>query len=71
MRSVFIFTVSFLYFLILVLTIVSKYGIITTENKDFSSFNYVRGISAVGSAQHWQCWGHGFESRTLRQMARI
>ena len=26
-----------------------------------------RGISAVGSAQHWQCWGHGFESRMLHQ----
>ncbi len=24
-----------------------------------------RGVSAVGSAQHWQCWGHGFKSRTL------
>ena len=25
-----------------------------------------RGVSAVGSAQHWQCWGHGFKSRTLQ-----
>ena len=23
------------------------------------------GISAAGSAQHWQCWGHEFESRML------
>lgn len=26
-----------------------------------------RGVSAVGSAQHWQCWGQGFESPTLHQ----
>ena len=25
----------------------------------------VRGISAVGSAPHWQCGGHGFKSRIL------
>ncbi len=25
-----------------------------------------RGVSAVGSAQHWQCWGQGFESPTLQ-----
>lgn len=25
-----------------------------------------RGISAVGSARHWQCRGHGFESRMLQ-----
>ena len=25
------------------------------------------GVSAVGSAQHWQCWGQGFESPTLHQ----
>ena len=30
-----------------------------------------RGVSAVGSAQHWQCWGHGFESRTLHQKGCI
>ena len=28
-----------------------------------------RGVSAVGSAQHWQCWGQGFESPTLHQRA--
>ena len=27
----------------------------------------VRGISAVGSAPHWQCGGHGFKSRMLHQ----
>ena len=27
----------------------------------------VRGISAAGSAQHWQCWGQGFESPMLHQ----
>ena len=26
-----------------------------------------RGISAVGSAQHWQCWGQGFKSPMLHQ----
>ena len=26
-----------------------------------------RGVSAAGSARHWQCRGHGFESRTLHQ----
>ena len=26
-----------------------------------------RGISAVGSAQHWQCWGQGFESPMLHK----
>ncbi len=25
----------------------------------------LRGISAAGSAQHWQCWGQGFESPIL------
>ena len=25
------------------------------------------GISAAGSAQHWQCWGQGFESPMLHQ----
>ena len=25
------------------------------------------GISAVGSAPHWQCGGHGFKSRMLHQ----
>ena len=25
------------------------------------------GISAVGSAQHWQCWGQGFKSPMLHQ----
>ena len=27
----------------------------------------VRGISAVGSAQHWQCWGQEFESPMLHK----
>ncbi len=26
-----------------------------------------RGISAAGSAQHWQCWGQRFESAMLHQ----
>ena len=28
-------------------------------------FAEARGISAVGSAQHWQCWGQEFESPML------
>ena len=31
---------------------------------------HIRGISAVGSAQHWQCWGQGFESPMLHQNSR-
>ena len=30
---------------------------------------FIWGISAVGSAQHWQCWGQGFESPILHQAA--
>ena len=30
-----------------------------------SSFIFLWGISAVGSAPHWQCGGHGFKSRIL------
>lgn len=26
------------------------------------------GVSAVGSARHWQCRGHGFKSRTLHHL---
>ena len=29
----------------------------------------MRGISAVGSAPHWQCGGHGFESRMLHALS--
>ena len=29
------------------------------------TFAETRGISAVGSAQHWQCWGQEFESPML------
>ena len=29
-----------------------------------------RGISAAGSAQHWQCWGQGFESPMLHQQKK-
>ncbi len=28
------------------------------------------GISAVGSASHWQCEGHGFESRMLQDVKK-
>lgn len=31
------------------------------------TFAETRGISAVGSAQHWQCWGQEFESPMLHQ----
>ena len=30
-----------------------------------ANISFVRGISAVGSAPHWQCGGHGFKSRML------
>lgn len=29
------------------------------------TYFYAWGVSAVGSARHWQCRGHEFESRTL------
>ena len=29
------------------------------------TYNLFWGISAVGSAQHWQCWGQGFKSPML------
>ena len=29
-----------------------------------------RGISAVGSAQQWQCWGQGFESPMLHHKSK-
>ena len=32
------------------------------------TFAETRGISAVGSAQHWQCWGQEFESPMLHQI---
>lgn len=28
--------------------------------------NYAWGVSAVGSARHWQCRGQGFKSPTLQ-----
>ena len=33
--------------------------------------SFVRGISAVGSAQHWQCWGQEFESPMLHQLSTL
>ena len=33
------------------------------------TYNLFWGISAVGSAQHWQCWGQGFKSPMLHQRA--
>ena len=32
---------------------------------------HIRGISAVGSASHWQCGGQGFESPMLHQLKRL
>ncbi len=32
-----------------------------------SFFVMKRGVSAVGSARHWQCRGQGFESPTLHK----
>ena len=34
-------------------------------------FAETRGISAVGSAQHWQCWGQEFESPMLHQQKTL
>ena len=36
----------------------------------YNVIRYLWGISAVGSAQHWQCWGQGFESPILHQARR-
>ncbi len=30
--------------------------------------NRIWGVSAAGSASHWQCGGHEFESRTLHTL---
>ena len=30
-----------------------------------------RGISAAGSAQHWQCWGQEFESPILHHLKQL
>ena len=40
-------------------------GFESLEVHEKQSFLESWGISAVGSAQHWQCWGHEFESRML------
>ena len=32
---------------------------------------WMRGISAVGSAQHWQCWGQEFESPMLHLLRTL
>ena len=36
-----------------------------TKQETYDKICAVRGISAVGSAQHWQCWGQEFESPML------
>ena len=36
-----------------------------------SIISSVRGISAVGSAQHWQCWGQEFESPMLHHKTTL
>ena len=35
------------------------------ETAVFKQRHKERGISAAGSAPHWQCGGHGFKSRML------
>ncbi len=35
--------------------------------KNMIYYHPLRGISAAGSAQHWQCWGQEFESPMLHQ----
>ena len=42
-------------------------GRINMYNVMVRGFPLTWGISAVGSAPHWQCGGHGFESRMLHQ----
>ncbi len=49
-----------------ILTYYKKCGIIVKQTKK----HIPRGISAVGSARHWQCRGHGFESRMLHNEKR-
>ena len=38
-----------------------------TNCAGYDNISAVRGISAVGSAQHWQCWGQEFESPMLHK----
>ena len=42
-----------------------------TNHLKCDNINVVRGISAAGSAQHWQCWGQEFESPMLHQTQEI
>ena len=37
----------------------------TSRGFESHHLRHFRGISAAGSAPHWQCGGHGFESRML------
>ena len=56
-KHYFILTFLFIYDIIILLS----------ENFILANVNIIRGISAAGSAQHWQCWGQGFESPMLHQ----
>ena len=42
-----------------------------TKPGSYDNISAVRGISAVGSAQHWQCWGQEFESPMLHNRGRL
>ena len=42
-----------------------------TKRIGYDNIAPVRGISAVGSAQHWQCWGQEFESPMLHKCGRL
>ena len=53
-----------------ILFIFIKKGVYKTD-KPCYTITRSRGISAVGSAQHWQCWGQEFESPMLHQMKTL
>ena len=43
--------------------VVSRWGFGGLGAPLYIQVSYPRGYGAVGSAPHWQCGGHGFESR--------
>ena len=48
-----------------------KIAFFALQTKEIMVYSFpLRGISAVGSAQHWQCWGQEFESPMLHQTYR-
>ena len=47
-----------------------SHNLLFTKRKRYVIINTRWGISAVGSAQHWQCWGQGFESPMLHHKVK-